>query len=474
VQFVRMGIVFKYLRRFVSHRALLVASVLVFSSTKTFAAEVSDVEGPRADQGADTDAYDPWAGMDRDGRIPSVTIPLDVPNPSRWRYYPEGRSKPGSMIDRLFVTSFIAPYVFQSSDVGTGGGIAITDIDFRNQRRREFLGVFSSYTSEGQQNFTAVWERRMHQRELPAGGVLVEDRSHWRLRASYSKTLTRRFFGLGPNTKERDEASYTDELLWLELGFERAVPEPGSDWIVGLSLRGELHDLSKGKVGGALDVADLDARLYRDAQHHDLGRLVAIVRHDTRDSPVNPYRGWVLGADVDAAPLQTGGDSGALFRLYGSTVHPVPAPFHDGGDEDEENPPTDTIAFGFRSELTTGSLPFFSLPTLGGRRDMRGFIDGRFRGDASWLMSAEYRFWFVPRGFRVPFTDAIRIERVGAAFFYDTGAVAGEAADLFDVKVRHSYGVGLRFMLERTAPFRVDLGFSEDGYELSAGFGFTF
>jgi outer membrane protein assembly factor BamA len=86
----------------------------------------------------------------------------------------------------------------------------------------------------------------------------------------------------------------------------------------------------------------------------------------------------------------------------------------------------------------------------------------------------EYRFWFIPRGFRLPFTEAIRMERVGAGFFYDVGAVAEAGPELFASKVRHSYGFGLRFMLERTAPFRLDLAFSEDGYEFSAGFGFEF
>ncbi len=431
-----------------------------------------------ADRGADVDArhdgYDPWAGMDRNGRIPAVEASRELPNPERWRYVPAGRIKPGTLVERLLVTSFIAPFVFHDSDVGTGGGMALADVDFRLQRRREFLGTFVSYSSEGQQSYVLIWERWMHHRDVPAGGVLIEDRSFWRARVSYSKTLTRRFFGIGPRTRERDEASYTDELVWLEFGFQRAFPEPGSPLIVGLGLRAEFHELSKGHVGGALDAEDLAPDLFADAEHRDLGRLHGALRWDTRDSPVNPYRGWMLGAEFDAAPLQSGGRAGSLFRLLGTWVHPVPGFFHDGGDRAEENPPTDTVAVGLRAELTSGELPFFSLPTLGGGDDMRGFIKGRFRDRASWLGSFEYRFWFVPRGFRLPFTEAIRVERVGAAFFYDLGAVAEDGAEIFGARVRHSYGLGLRFTLERATPFRVDLGFSEDGYEFAAGFGFSF
>jgi hypothetical protein len=34
--------------------------------------------------------------------------------------------------------------------------------------------------------------------------------------------------------------------------------------------------------------------------------------------------------------------------------------------------------------------------------------------------------------------------------------------------------VGLRITLERSAPFRVDVGFSGEGAEVSAGFGLAF
>ena len=41
--------------------------------------------------------YDPFAGIDRDGRIPNVARPADMTHPERWRYIPEGRIKPGNL-----------------------------------------------------------------------------------------------------------------------------------------------------------------------------------------------------------------------------------------------------------------------------------------------------------------------------------------------------------------------------------------
>ena len=68
--------------------------------------------------------YDPYLGMDPSGRIPKVPLPEDLPEPTRWRYIPEGRIMPGNMFERLFVSSFVSPQIFFQEDVGLGGGIA--------------------------------------------------------------------------------------------------------------------------------------------------------------------------------------------------------------------------------------------------------------------------------------------------------------------------------------------------------------
>jgi hypothetical protein len=95
--------------------------------------------------------YDPLDGVEASGRIPKPTLPADLPNPERWRYIPEGRIKPGNVFSRLMVSSFLVPFVFVESDVGFGGGLALTDVDFRQKRRKEFAGFFVSYTTKGQQ-----------------------------------------------------------------------------------------------------------------------------------------------------------------------------------------------------------------------------------------------------------------------------------------------------------------------------------
>lgn len=420
------------------------------------------------------DAYDPWRGMERDGRIPAVEKPVE--HPERWRYIPEGRLKPGNVFERFMISSFIAPFFFRDTDVGFGGGLALTDIDFREQRRREFAGLFLSYSAEGQQAYTIIWQRWLHHRDLPDGGVLQEERSRVRVATGYQRTLTRRFFGLGDDTEEHDETSYSDEYGLLDVGLDLAIPDPGDDLVLGIGVRAEWHNLSNGEVDDAGNTKDVFPSLFDDADRDALGWLRTELRWDTRDSQVLPYRGFDVGARINAALLQTEADAGAIFGLFGSKFFPLPGLFHSGGTgTSEEHPPTDSIALRLETETTAGELPFYALPTFGGGERGRGFIEGRFRDRSLWAATAEYRFWVVPRGFALtPWTPHVRVERLGLALFYDVGSVADDWWDLFQATPKHSAGIGFRATLERSAPFRVDLGFSKEGAEVTAGFGLSF
>lgn len=416
--------------------------------------------------------YDPYRGVDLDGRIPRIDKAALVARPERWRYMPEGRLKPGGFFDRFLISSFLFPIFFANSDVGTGLGVALTDIDFRVQRRREFMGVFLSYTTEGQQSYVLRWRRWLKHLEVPDGGVLQEERSFVGVGGGYRKTLTRRFFGIGPSTKERDETSYTDQIAFLDLGVSKSLEGTFEDIVLELGVRGEHHWLSQGEVGGAGQTNREFPELFAEADPYGLGWLAAGIRWDTRDSQRNPYRGTVLGARVDAALLQNNWNRGAIYRIFGDQLIPVPGLFHDGGGDDEEHPPTDTIAIHLESQLSSGDLPFFARPTLGGRRVLRGYIAGRWRDDAAWAATTEYRVWVIPRGFKV--WRHIRVERLGLALFYEVGGVAEDGLAFFQERVRQSYGVSGRFTLERAAIFRADFGFSEDGLNFSAGFGLPF
>lgn len=468
---------------------------IVASSFVTGAASAEDVTASPAHEAADVyaDEYDPFDGVEESGRIPGVERPAELKNPGRWRYIPEGRIKPGNIFDRFLVSSFMAPFVTQDEDTGTGFGIAVTDIDFRAKRRQEFAGIFLSQSTKGEQNYGVVWKRWLNHVERDGGGVFQEERSFVFASAGYEKTLTKRFFGFGPGSEganEGTETSYVDEEFEVDVGMQVSWPDPGGNWVLGGGLRAEFHELAGGKVSDVPQmgcdentrkrrlVPTLQERCHReaflDADHAKLGWAYWEVRYDTRDSQANAYSGWMLGASVQAALLQNGGAVGAVYSIDAKKVFAVPGLFHSGADGKEEHPPTDTVAFGFRTQLSSGDLPFFERPSLGGNSRLRGYIDGRFRDKASWWAGVEYRLWVLPRGFPIPFTRALRVERVGFAPFYEIGSVAKDGFALVDAPIKQSYGVSIRVTLERAAPFRVDFGFSDEDSTLIARFGLPF
>jgi len=323
--------------------ALWIAATLVLAlaANPTLAQDGEpDLDAPEMES-----VYDPYRGIDRDGRIPRIDKAALVDRPERWRYIPEGRIKPGNIFERFLVSSFIVPLFFASSDVGIGGGATITDIDFRKQRRREFLGAFLTYTSEGQQSYVARWRRWTRQVEVPDGGVLQEERSFIRVGGGYRKTLTRRFFGIGPTSDEDDESSYTDETAFLDVGLSRSLEGAFDDFIIDLGLKGEWHRLSNGKVGGKPDTDELFPDLFADADRIGLGTIGVGLRWDTRDSQRNPYRGTQIGASIDGTLYQSSGDVAATYRIFANQIFPLWPLFHDGGTDDEEHPPTDSIRY---------------------------------------------------------------------------------------------------------------------------------
>lgn len=416
--------------------------------------------------------FNPRRGIGPDGRIPKVRLPADVPNPERWRYVPEGRLKPGNVIQRFGVSSFIAPIIYYEEAVGAGGGLSITDIDFRSQRRREFAGIFAARSTLGQENYAIVWQRWTEHRELPAGGIIQEERTFVRVVAGYERTLTRRFFGLGPDSTDAAETSYTDEVGFASALWQGSLPRAGDDLVAALGASWQHHNLHHGRVPRRPSTEQAFPALVREADSHDALWLAAGARWDTRDSQHNPYRGWMTGLTIDAAPWQSRGRSGAVGAWRSVVAIPLPPLVHGGGSPDEENPPTDVLALGASLQWTMGDVPFFALPTLGGSHTLRAYIADRFTDRAAWHGGAEYRFWVIPRGFEI--TESIRIERLGLAPFIEFGSVASSVGELRRASVHESYGVGLRAALERTAVFRCDLGWARDSFAVNVAYGLSF
>ncbi len=106
-------------------------------------------------------------------------------------------------------------------------------------------------------------------------------------------------------------------------------------------------------------------------------------------------------------------------------------------------------------------VPFYLMPTLGGKDTLRGFREYRFRGPHALLLQGEYRFeiW----------------SGLDGALFYDAGKVALRRSQLDFKHLESDYGFGFRFNTDRGIVARIDAAFgSRDGKHLWIVFGGTF
>lgn len=411
-------------------------------------------------------------GIDKKGAISRENVPKDLQHPERWRYIPEGKLIEGSIYDRLWNSVFVVPVFFREESLGSGFGINYTDFNFNNSRRRQLLNIGATYSTEGQQRLGIFWRRRPDHREVKGGGIVFEERSSQSLGGGFVKHPTRRFFGLGSQTAKTDQTSYTDERSFALLSLSRPFPNSGDDLVFDVGITADHRRLSRGR---ASDLPSTDVNfptLFAEDADHDMLWLNGNVRYDVLDSPANPYRGWSVGGGARIAPLQTGEDVGAIFDLRTEWAQAVWSPWHKGGSPDEENPPTDTIAIGAVVQSTSGDIPFWALPSLGGLKTQRGYVADRFTDRAAWHATFEYRFWPIPRG--ISTGEGMRIERLGMALFYDVGTVAGRLGRLGSADIKHSYGVSFRLTLERTMLFRIDISRSEEGTLVGLAYGLPF
>jgi len=105
----------------------------------------------------------------------------------------------------------------------------------------------------------------------------------------------------------------------------------------------------------------------------------------------------------------------------------------------------------------TSAVPFYLQPTLGGSEDLRGFRSYRFYDDNLLVVNAEYR-WEAFSG-------------LDMAVFFDAGKVAPKRSQLNFHNLETSTGFGLRFNMRNRTFFRIDTGFSHEGFQVWLKFG---
>ena len=189
--------------------------------------------------------------------------------------------------------------------------------------------------------------------------------------------------------------------------------------------------------------------------------------YDSRDSTLSAYRGWYLSGSFRWFPAALGSSQDATavageLRTYVGLSDEVPR---------------NVLAFWLLGTgVTSGHLPYLALPSIGwdySNRSGRGYVQGRFRGDAELYGEVEWRFRLTRDGFLggTIFANA-------STFTSPAVSIPGfsEPREALFTRIRPAGGVGLRFMMNREARNAVtlDLAAGQDSVGIYFGAGEVF
>jgi Omp85 superfamily domain len=275
-------------------------------------------------------------------------------------------------------------------------------------------------------------------------------------RVNWFKNPFRRLFGIGNQTSESDETTYTSREALVDLTAGINVNED-----VMLMWTEHYHDI---RIDAGI-VNSLPQALAQFNQLPGMGGTNIVghkltARYDTRDKQLITTRGTYVNLSVELNQnLQHSGAS-PWVRTTLDARHLLP--HYD-----------DQLVFVARFLVDTVNghtqgVPFYERPTLGGETTLRGFGQSRFIDNTALLINLEERITI--KQLKV-FDYLIDLE---VAPFLDIGRVSSgfSTRDVRDLQVNP--GTGLRILARPHVVGRLDVAYGRDGENFFVGLDYPF
>lgn len=237
------------------------------------------------------------------------------------------------------------------------------------------------------------------------------------------------FYGIGNTTSADLKEPFTSNYWWLSIEALKRVSGPV---YAGLQYSFDSTRLVEVEEGGRLDSAEIVG-----SGGGTVSGIGPFMTYDSRDSIFFPTKGCYHQFSATAFGRALGSD----FRF--SRFFLELRRYHGFS-------PSRILAFQAQFLFETGDPPFWRLGLLGGEKIMRGYYSGRYRDKNLMAFQVEYRwvpvFW-----------------RIGFAAFAGLGDVADKPGNFRLSGLKYSYGLGLRFVLDRRQRLhlRLDYGFGK-------------
>ncbi|MDE2290716.1 MAG: BamA/TamA family outer membrane protein, partial [Elusimicrobia bacterium] len=303
-------------------------------------------------------------------------------------------------------------------------------------------------TTRSQLEAYANVSRRSDREELleASGSPGPDDALGWTVHLQDLRDGARRFYGVGPRSTEDAATDYTLDSLNESLGLSLRPPDHRA-WVLSLSEHVEGVRI----LPGPASLPDVDTLHPGSAgspdRHTDAAARLAL-DYDTRDSTLSPRKGMDAQAYVDAARRRWLSDYSYL--RYGGELR-LFVPLTEG------RAPGALLAFQGRAEALDADLPFWLMPSLGGKHSLRAYGAGRYVDDFMASTQAELRL----RAGRAVIAGAVVSFWVDP--FVGAGVVAPDGWHVVWETVRPSYGLSLRAVSRPQVVVSADLGLGQEG-----------
>lgn len=263
-----------------------------------------------------------------------------------------------------------------------------------------------------------------------------------------------RFYGVGRNTQENDQATYTlrDNHLQVHTGLNFLGRMRAT-----LSHRYRRADAVDGPLDGLPKISSLRPNVVGVDDPKITVAQRFTLSYDSRDLPMAPVSGHYFSVFSEMAGRYMGGDvkyhrAGADLRGFYPKLN-------------------NRLVTGWRltGEGIDGfGVPFYEQSLLGGKDSLRGFGDARFVERKKATISVEERIRFY----------TLKAFNVNVDFevtpFYEAGDVFHENDQFMLSELHHVGGVGFRTVVRPNVVGVIDLGFSDEGTALFVGIDYPF
>jgi hypothetical protein len=180
------------------------------------------------------------------------------------------------------------------------------------------------------------------------------------------------------------------------------------------------------------------------------GGAGVILQYDSRDIPVNAYRGTLIQAQAIFYGRYLGGNN--AYQVVDVDLRNYQQLARLDGQ---------TLAMTLRGRFSWGEVPYAEMSQLGTPTDLRGYAWGRFRHEDMFYAIAEYRHMFRKR-------STGERGKHGLVGWVGGGSIMPDVMETDNFL--YNFGVGYRFEVQPRMNVRFDYGFGRDNSGLYFNF----